>query len=500
MMNKITIIAIFLNLSISYTSFAEAHTDYPTVADIDIIKFGAIADGKADNTEIIQKAIDECFEAGGGVVFFPAGTYMSGTIFLKSNVTINLHKLAVLKGIADFDLYPDHRSSEFYRRMSLIQIDSATNVSIMGEGTIDGNADNEVFQMGNNGGPRPFLVQLRCSKNIVIRDVNLVNAAFWTLQLVENDGVRIDGIRIYSLNNWNNDGIDIDSKNVIVSNCRIDCDDDAICFKSSKFNGSMVENVVISNCIIGSNCNFIKFGMSKVGFKNVTITNCVLKPAAESNFRHWEKKTDGVTDLRTGLNGIALEIVDGGIMDQITISNIAMTGIQTPIFIRLQKGRPRCIECQEKPVGRLRNVLISNIVATARSRIACSITGLPGSYVENIVIRDMIVNCMGGGIPEDVNREIPERENAYPDNFMFYSILPESGLRHGDLPSYGMYIRHAKNVYLDNVQFNLLQPDYRPAIWLEDAKEITLRGFKASQPLGGQELIIQKESTVKILD
>lgn len=495
-MNRKIILLSFFILNILVVSCAKTFDDEKNNTDINIVEFGAIADGITNNTHVIQKAIDRCSESGGGVVFFPAGTYMSGSIFLKDNVTINLHKLAVLKGIADLKAYPRDSS----RRTGFIQVDSVSNVTIMGEGTIDGSADEEVFQMGNNGGPRPFLVQIQKSKHVVVKDVHLINAAFWTLQLVENDGVQIDGITIYSLNNWNNDGIDIDSKNVIITNCRIDCDDDAICFKSSSYNGSMVENVVISNCIIGSNCNFIKFGMSKVGFKNVTITNCVLKPAAESNFRYWEKKTDGVTDPITGLNGIALEVVDGGIMDQITISNIVMTGIQTPIFIRLQQGRPRSEESQKTPVGSLKNVLISNIVATAKSRIACSITGLPGSYVENIVIRDVIVNCMGGGTQDDVTREIPERENAYPDNWMFYSTLPGSSLRHADLPAYGMYIRHAKNIYLDNIQFNLMQPDYRPAIWFEDAIDITLRSFKATQPAGGQKLIMERESDVKILD
>ena len=495
-MNIKTILLFTFFLNIIFACSANKIVGNESYTDINMIEFGAKPDGKTDNTEIIQKAIDECSESGGGVICFPAGTYMSGSIFLKSNVTLNLHKLAVLKGIADAGAYP----GKHYPRMSFIQVDSVSNVTIMGEGTIDGSGDHEVFQMGNNGGPRPFLVQLRKGKNIVVKDVHLINAAFWTLQLLENDGVRIDGISIYSLNNWNNDGIDIDSKNVIISNCRIDCDDDAICFKSSSYDGNFVENVVISNCIIGSNCNFIKFGMSKVGFKNVTITNCVLKPAAESNFRYWDKKTDGVTDPITGLSGIALEIVDGGIMEQITISNITMTGIQTPLFIRLQQGRPRCIECQQKPVGSLKNILISNIVATAKSRIACSITGIPGSYVENIVVRDMIVNCMGGGTKDDVTRVIPERENSYPDNWMFYSELPGSSLRHADLPAYGMYVRHAKNVYLDNIQFNLMQPDPRPAIWFEDAKDVTLRSFKATQPIGDQDLIIKRESVVKVLD
>jgi len=101
---------------------------------------------------------------------------------------------------------------------------------------------------------------------------------------------------------------------------------------------------------------------------------------------------------------------------------------------------------------------------------------------------------------EDVHRHIPERESAYPENFMFHEISPETGLRHADLPAYGMYIRHARNITLDNVQFNLMQPDRRPALWLEDAKDITLKGLKAPLPLDGQELIIQKGSSVKILD
>jgi hypothetical protein len=485
------LITLFISI-LSYSSFCQ-------LPDIDIIKFGAVADGKTNNTVIIQNAIDACSYAGGGVVHFPAGTYLSGSISIKDNVTLHLHKLANLKGIGDINAYPDSRSSTFPRKMSFIHIDDVSNVSIIGEGTIDGNGGHEAFQMGNNGGPRPFLIQAFNSRNIVIKDVNLINAAFWTVQLVENDGVRIDGVRIYSLNNWNNDGIDIDSKNVIISNCIIDCDDDAICFKSSDFSGSMVENVVITNCIIGSNCNFIKFGMSKVGFRDVTISNCVLRPAAESNFRFWENKTSGVTEPKTGLSGIALEIIDGGIMEQITISNINMRGIQTPVFIRLQQGRPRCVECMEKPVGSLKNILISNIVATASSRIASSITGIPGHYVENITIRDMIVNCMGGGTMEDVYREIPERENHYPDNWMFYTTLPGSVLRHANLPAYGLYVRHAKNINLENVQFNLMQPDYRPAIFFDNAHDVTLRGFKASLPLDGQELIIQKQSTVEVL-
>ena len=444
---------------------------------VTITDFGAKGDGKSDNTTSIQKAIDHCEANGGGTIYFPVGIYLSGSIFLKSNTTVNLAKGAVLKGIPDLDVYP----GKHFLKKGFIRIDSVFNVTIDGEGTIDGSGDQEVFQQGNNGNNRPYLVHCRKSKNVVIKNIHLVNSAFWTLRLFENDGVRVDGITIACQNNWNNDGIDIDSKNVIISNCRIDCDDDAICFKSDS--KTLCENVVVTNCNLASNCNLIKFGTSSYGgFKNITVTNCVLHAASESKFRKWNELIPGVKDSITGISGIALEVVDGGMMDQINISNISMEGIQTPVFMRLGN--------RKNATGSLKNVLISNILATASSPIASCISGVPGFYIENIIIRDMIVNCKGGGITEDISRSVPENEKGYPENRMFGNMLP----------AYGMYVRHVKNVSLDNIRFNLMQPDERPAILFEDAKGITLRAFQATQSEKGQQLIIKKQSEVKLLD
>jgi polygalacturonase len=450
-----------------------------TQHDITITDLGVKADGRTDNTKLIQKAIDDISQLGGGTLNFPAGIYMSGTISLKDNVTLNLKKLATLKGIASQSAYPGPRA--------FISIDNASNVSIIGEGTIDGSGGDKIFQKGNNGSGRPHLLNCRRSKNIVIKDIRLQNSASWTLQLLESDNIRIDGVNLYSHTNWNNDGIDIDSKNVIISNCVIDVQDDAICFKSDS--KTLCENVVVTNCIVASDCNLIKFGTASIGgFKNITITNCSLRAASESNQWKWHKGDEanrplpGVTDSITGLAGIALEVVDGGIIDQITISNIVMTGVQTPLFIKLgnRKNSP----------GSLKNVLISNIVATSHSRVTNSITGFPGFYVENVVIRDMIVNCMGGGSLEDANRVVPENEKAYPENRMFGNTLP----------AYGLYVRHARNIYLDNIQFNLLQSDARPAIFFDDAQDITLRAFRATLPFGDQSLIVKNQSSVKILE
>jgi hypothetical protein len=195
------------------------------------------------------------------------------------------------------------------------------------------------------------------------------------------------------------------------------------------------------------------------GFKNISITNCVLKAAAETPFWKWHTIVKGVEDTISGIAGIALEVVDGGIMDQVMISNITMTGVQTPIFMRLGK--------RKKPVGSMKNVLISNITATANSLIPSIIAAVPGFQIENVTFRDMILRHKGGGTEEDANRVVPEQEAKYPENRMFGHSLP----------AYGLYIRHAKNITLDNIQFFLASTDVRPAIWLEDVNGVLINNF-----------------------
>ncbi len=475
MNTKFKFIIVFFIFSIQ---IGFANNEFSSKAnDLNITEFGAKPDGFTDNTTIIQKAIDQCSASGGGTIYFPQGIFMSGTVFLKDNVSIYLAKSSVLKGIAIDSLYPVTASG----KKGFVRIDNVSNVTISGEGTIDGSGDNVIFQKGDDAILRPFLLECLGSKNIVVKDVRLQNSAFWTFHIFESDGVRVDGVNIYSHSNFNNDGIDIDAKNVIISNCLIDTDDDALCFKSE--GKQLCENVVVTNCIFASNCNFIKFGTASYsGFKNISISNCVLRPASESKIRFWDKNIEGVTDKITGISGIALEVVDGGMMDQITINNISMNGVQTPIFIRLGS--------RTNPTGYLKNVLISNIIATTHSKIPCSIVGVPGFYIENVVIRDVILNCMGTGSLADAKRVVPENETFYPENRMFGSSLP----------AYGLYIRHAKNIYLDNIQLKLRNPDFRSAIWLDDSQGITIRSLQADRPQGKQPLIYKLKSTIKLVD
>lgn len=425
--------------------------------DTNVIDYGAVSDGKTLSTEEIQKAIDECSSTGGGTVNVPPGTYFTNTIFLRDNVNLNIQKGATILGSTNPDDF----------KGALIHAENVQNASITGYGIINGQGYKKFYPKTGNRHNNIWL--LNC-KNITVKDLTLINSSNWVFRIRESEGVLVQGVRIYSFTNENNDGIDIDGKNIIITGCIIDCDDDAICLKSDNPD-YVVENINISNCIIGSNCNAIKCGTgSKGGFKNISISNCIIHRPSEAANRRWSQMIKGVSNDTTVISGIALEVVDGAAMDQVTITNITMSGVQTPLFIRLGN---------RKGLGSLRNVIISNITATSESLLTSSITGIPGSYIENVIISNVIFNCKGTGTEKEASDTVPEVENAYPENRMFgYS-----------LPSYGLYTRHVKNLIVDNFQFNLLAPDARPAIILDDCHNISLKNFSAAKPSGTQPLL-----------
>lgn len=427
-----------------------------------ITDFGADSKGQTISTSAIQQAINTCSGAGGGTVIVPPGTFVTGPVMIKSNVTFLLQRMAVLKADTCRASYP--------KEPFVIGINNAEHVTLTGEGTIDGSG--RAF-LGQEESTRPILLLVKDSKNIHVENISICNSARWTFRLLGSEQVMIKGISIFSHTNLNNDGIDIDSRDVTISDCIIDCDDDALCFKSDR--KTVCENVVVTNCILASNCNFIKMGTASLGgFKNIAVSNCVLRRATESNFRFWDKSIKGVTDPISGISGIALEVVDGGFMDQITINNISMEGVQTPVFMRLGSRR--------NPTGYMRNILISNIVATSHSLIPNIISAVPGFYIRNVILRDFIMQFKGTCSNNDLKTVVPEMEKSYPENRMFGDVLP----------SYGFYIRHARNITMENIRLILLQSDTRPALWIEDSNEIDIRNFKADSKSG--KMMIKKES------
>lgn len=449
-------------------------------ADYNILSLGARPDGKTVCTEVIQKAIDESSFKGGRVII-PAGDFVTGTLFLRNNTTLYLEKNARLLGSTRLSDYPqttvDFRFfGDTWVYQSLIIAHYVNNITIEGEGIIDGQGG--AFPVTTKVKPdryrnRPYLLWIAECKDILVRDIELRSSAMWMQSYIRCENLRIDGIKIFNHANKNNDMIDIDGcKDVVITNVIGDADDDGITFKSTT--DRISENIVVSNCILSSHCNALKFGTeSTAGFRNVTISNCVIRKSAV---------TEAITGAAEGICGLALEIVDGGIMENINISNVIIDGPRVPLFVRLgNRARKHYDGAPEPPVGSISNINISNITAYASTPISCSITGIPKGRINGITLSNSRFVCMGGICEDMSNTTVQELEELYPESTMF-----------GTLPSYGLYVRHVDHINIDHVTFDLKNPDSRPAIVCDDVQEGNIHDIRS---IGAKSTV-----EVKILD
>ena len=482
----------------------------------DVRTFGAKGDGKAIDTPAINKAIEAAAAAGGGTVNFPAGTYLSASIHLKSNITLYLDQGATIVATEskagkvtydlpepnEWDMYQDFGHSHWQN--SLIWGIGLENVSIIGPGLIDGKGltrrsprarrvnqpGDRPVTLGGQTGARPQsplgedddpsvmnglgnkAISLKLCRNVTLRDFSILNGGHFALLATGVDNLTIDNVKV----DTNRDGFDIDScRNVRISNCSVNSpNDDAIVLKSSYALGfaRATEKVTITNCSvsgydIGSLLDAtykknvteapdkdgptgrIKLGTeSNGGFRNITISNIV--------FDH--------------CRGLALETVDGGLLEDVTISNITMRDVMNaPIFLRL--GR-RMRGPEGTPVGQLRRVNISNIIAyNADPRYASIIAGIPEHDVEAVALNDIRIVYRGGGAKQLADLEPPERETNYPEPSMF-----------GVMPAYGFFVRHVQGIQFNNVTVSYLDAEMRPPFFLQDvtfAKFNNVTGYRA---------------------
>ena len=452
-----------------------------TAQDYFITQYGAKGDGKTVNTKAIQLAIDACSKSGGKVII-PQGSFVSGTLFLKDNVTLFLQGGARLLGSTDLEDYPKTTTNfrfwgDAWTFQSLIIAHGVKNVSIEGNGIIDGRGAS--FPVLTKKKPdkyknRPYLLWFAESEGIVVKDVELRNSAMWMQSYIRCDKLRIDGITVYNHSNRNNDMMDIDGcKDVIVTRVIGDSEDDGITLKSTC--DRVGENISISNCLLSSHCNAIKFGTeTTAGFRNVVISDCVVRRSSV---------TTTLSGCAEGSSGISIEMVDGGLMENVSIQNIVIDGPLVPLFVRLgNRARKHYSEAPEPGMGVMRNVSVSQIVATASSSIGCSVTGVPGGKVENFSLTNCSFVCKGGVREDLIQREIPELENLYPEANMF-----------GTLPAYGLYVRHAKNIRLEGLSFYLIEKDARPAILLDDVQQATTNTILLYGEQGGDKVLEKKE-------
>jgi polygalacturonase len=440
----------------------------------DVKSFGARGDGKTIDTPSINRAIEAAAGSGGGTVWFPAGSYLCYSIRLKSNVALQLDQNATIiaadapasgeggydaaESNAPWEAYQDYGHNHWHN--SLIWGEGLENISILGPGLIWGRGLSRGWGAGpvaEHAGVGNKAISLKNCRNVTLRDFSILKGGHFGILATGVDNFAIDNLKI----DTDRDGIDIDCcKNVRVSNCTVNSPwDDAICPKSSFALGyaRATENVTITNCYVtgiyelgtlldGTFKRFpadakiprtgrIKFGTeSNGGFKNITVSNCVFE----------------------GCFGFALESEDGALLEDVAITNITMREIYSaPIFMRLGS---RMRGPAGVPVGQIRRVLISNVVCSnADSSVGVIVSGIPGHSIEDIQFNDIYIQYQGGGTAQDAALEPPEVENKYPDPTMF-----------GRMPSYGFYLRHVKNVSVNNVELSCLKEDARPAFVLDD--------------------------------
>ncbi len=458
MRTRIVIVTIYLFLQSAFTGFGQW---------IDIRAYGAVGDGTTDNTIAIQRAIDSA-AANGGTVFFPAGQFLSATLYLRSNVTLHLSGDAVLLGHPDPKQYPYqpsplHFYGEEWAKQALIVCHGQHNVRIEGTGTIDGQGAKFVvntIKKPDRYRNRPYLLWFVDCKDVQVKGVHLQNSAFWMQHYLGCDGVLIDGITVWNHSNKNNDMMDIDGcRNVTVSNVRGDSDDDGITVKSTS--PLISENITISNCIVSSHCNAIKFGTESTGgFRNVVVSNCVIRPSAQRSTIY------GKAD---GMGGLSLELVDGGIMENISINNVVIEGAGVPIFIRLGNRARKYMTTATTPTpGTLQHVRISNVIATGADVTGCSITGIPGARVQDVSLDHISIETAGTDSLFNRDMVVEEKEAEYPEGVMF-----------GKLPAYGLYVRHADGIHLSDISIRSRNADHRVPVLLDDVTDFSLQSLRA---------------------
>jgi polygalacturonase len=419
---------------------------------LDVRDFGAVGDGRSKDTAAVQQAIDAAHRRGGGSVHVPAGDWLCGTVRLRSRVTLDLDAGAVLVASPDDDDFAGHETLPFFTASdretsdfahALIAGRDLERVAITGRGLID-------MSRSRRGGPKPIALK-RC-RFVTVQGIAIVHAPNYCVSLAGCEDVVVDGVTIRDAYA---DGIDPDCcRRVRITNCDVESDDDALCLKASFVLGARAttEDVVVANCRLRSPSNCFKLGTESTGdFRGIVVSNCVFSG----------RRPDGrdVSDAAEG-GGIAILSVDGGVVDGVMVSNVVMTDVDAPVFVRLgNRGRD-----QRTPApGHLRNVTISGVLAAGASGTA-SIAGLVERPVEGVTLDNVRIRATGGAARAGL--DVPEREADYPKVTMW-----------GALPAYGLYLRHARDVALRNVDLGVDGSDGRPALVADDVAGLHVTGI-----------------------
>lgn len=452
-----------------------------------VMDFGAAADGVTADTAAVQSAVDACAEAGGGTVFFPKAIYVLATVFLRSGVHIEFADGAIILGHLDFYAYAQQEKIDYpiyqdashtYFDLSMFVGRGVDNISITGSALIDMRSvwdedevrGKEIVKRG------PKCIALKECNNVLISDINIVNATDLAIYFAGCENVDIHGVRmrVYI------DGISPDNcKNVNIYDCDVESGDDGIVFKSSYTLNRLdvCRNMKVWNCRIKSRCNALKFG-------------------TETNGGFYDTYVENIEIRDTRISAIAIESVDGAIIDNLTIKNVTMVNVNAPLFIHIGK---RMRGPKELEIGHIRNVTIENMTvdgpyepysimawnyASYKAgdfyqypwifrpvektvedqeisgrfmpwQFTSNCCGMPESHLENITLRNIHMKLAGG--VKEYNKNVPDVPPAYPEVYVYGRILPAKGI----------YFRYIDGLTLDNVTVETYYEDAREDFVLE---------------------------------
>jgi hypothetical protein len=436
-----------------------------------IVDFGAKGDGKTLDTKAVQAAIDACTKERGGIVLVPAGVFVIGTVEIKSNVTLHIAAQGKLLGSADGKQY--YAAERIPLRgdttlndgnVGLIFGVNAENVTIEGAGTIDGQGTQ--FRSptrgvpppsGRGGADRPYHLLFHRCNNLRVRDLFLVNCAFHSIRVIQSKYVWMEGLHIHNRVNANNDGFHfISAENVHVNNCDIECQDDACALFGS------CRNVTVSNSTFSTRWSVFRFGGGNP--ENIAISNCIIY------------QTYGCP--------IKMQFGPESQVRNIHFSNIEMQDVTGPISINLNDRRRNAAAGEPVPKGFLRNITFTNIRATVvaegaqypdmtfqqnyrpgETRQCVVLNAIGDAFLEDIAFHDVRIAVAGGGTAEEAAREVPQVAGEY--------------FELGTPPAYGLFARNVRGLTLNNVRFEAVKPDLRPAVVLDHVSDASISGLSA---------------------